>query len=240
MYIQDIIYDHNLTELELTILENIEQQILGNGKLTIRHIASMSFTSTTTIYKLAKKLGFDGYSEMIFSLKTQLATNNSQSNFDSLTSLINNYSKDLINSYLNLLIKYKYQRISVLGLGYSGIACDYISRKLSLYGYITYNGAFLDIMLTRTKNPILLFAISKSGETEDVIRIVKRARKHNVKVIAFTSDSVSRIVDNADLTFIINSGNQSSPFNDVDTFCGKTILAFEYLMQLYKYKMASS
>ncbi len=56
----------NATELRVLqyILKAVEQ---GEPKINIRTVAKESFVSTTVVVNLAKKLGYQGYSDMIYS-----------------------------------------------------------------------------------------------------------------------------------------------------------------------------
>ena len=67
---------------------------------------------------------------------------------------------------VDTLINSEENRISCLGLGYSEIVCDYITRKLSMLGFIAYNGAHLDVYDAGPiqRKPALLIVVSKSGE----------------------------------------------------------------------------
>lgn len=56
----------SLTALEGTILADIEAQIHQGKKVGIREMAARNFTSTTTIIRLAKKLGYQGFTDMYY------------------------------------------------------------------------------------------------------------------------------------------------------------------------------
>lgn len=58
----------SLTALEGTILADIEAQIHQGKKVGIREMAARNFTSTTTIIRLAKKLGYQGFTDMYYAL----------------------------------------------------------------------------------------------------------------------------------------------------------------------------
>ena len=225
----------NLNDTEINVLKSIETRILNNKNYTIREIARSNYVSTSTIFKLTKKLGFLGYSEMIFFLKSSLTSKSTSSSPNSLQNIINDYSNDTIQLFINFLNYPEQQRISLLGLGYSEIICDYISRKLSLYDFFVYNGAHLDVhtKLPNSKPVNLLIVISKSGETEDVLRNIKIARNSNIKIVSFTSNMESTIARYSNLSFEINCNSNSRSTFEADTFFALTILAFEYILQLY-------
>lgn len=55
-----------LTELEKTILNKINYYINRNERVNIQTIAKDCFVSKGAVVKLAKKLGFSGFSEMYY------------------------------------------------------------------------------------------------------------------------------------------------------------------------------
>jgi len=67
MNLYDITKKYILNDIELVIIETIINELSkGNQKISIRDIASQTYVSTTIIVKLAKKLGFVGYSQMLY------------------------------------------------------------------------------------------------------------------------------------------------------------------------------
>ena len=60
----DLARQNNLTDNEVAVLEAILQRMdKGVYKIPIREIAKAAFVSTTSVVRLAKKMGYDGYSE---------------------------------------------------------------------------------------------------------------------------------------------------------------------------------
>lgn len=234
MIIENLSNYPNLKAAEIDILKSIEQQILSQGDCTIREIAKINYVSTSTIFKLVKKLGYNGYSEMVFQIKHALASSNTESSSYSLKEIVRNYSDEWMDTIIESIMQCEEKRISSLGLGYSEIACDYITRKLSMLGFIAYNGAHLDVYDAGplNKDAGLLLVISKSGETEDLLRNVDIARNSNIKTILFTANPDSTLAKKSNLVVEINSNRHPLLF-EADTFCALTILAFEYILQRY-------
>lgn len=227
----------NLKDNEITILASIEQQVVRNADYTIRTIAKLNFISTSTVFKLVKKLGFSGYSEMIFHIKSLISSTTNQISLISLEGIITNYRQSDVDTFINLLIESEEERICLLGLGFSEIMCDYISRRLTLFDFYAYNGAHLDIHNGHSKSKAiqLMIVISKSGETDDLLRIIDTAHQSNVTVVSFTSNAKSAIALKSDLTFEIR-GVTSITYHQADTFSPLILLAFEYILQAYSEK----
>ena len=56
---------YKLNDTEKSILNYLYRNISNLKKIGIRKVAKDNYTSTTTVYKLCKKLNFEGYSDMI-------------------------------------------------------------------------------------------------------------------------------------------------------------------------------
>ena len=58
----------NLTDLELSILDYIVENIEEIQDVGVRDIANATFTSPSSVIRLSKKMGFTGYTDMYYSL----------------------------------------------------------------------------------------------------------------------------------------------------------------------------
>lgn len=64
-----------LSEDERKVITGIAAHIeRGEKRVGIQQIANENFLSTTSIVKMCKRLGFDGYSELYYHLSRQLAS----------------------------------------------------------------------------------------------------------------------------------------------------------------------
>lgn len=89
-----------LSEDERKVITSIASHIeRGEKRVGIQQIASENFLSTTSIVKMCKRLGFDGYSELYYHLSRQLASSEEKKPED-LKSLIDNYDDTLITLLL--------------------------------------------------------------------------------------------------------------------------------------------
>ena len=70
MNIHHLTDKHDLNDLEKQIIRYMELNSLNLKSIGIRQMAKDNFTSTSIIYKLCDKLGFEGYSDMIYHLTT--------------------------------------------------------------------------------------------------------------------------------------------------------------------------
>ena len=132
MNIKEIAKQNNLSQTDLTILNEISNRMFkGYYKIPIREIASASFVSTTSVIRLAKKLGYEGYSELLYALKIDSTTNVDYKASDAIRSIIiEERSLDVIDNFIRDLASGEYERIHVIGIGYSDYIAQYLRDKL--------------------------------------------------------------------------------------------------------------
>ena len=99
-HIDRLFKNQNLSDSDIKILEYIVDNPEKVQKEGIRQLAKINFTSTASIIRLAKKLGYSGYNELIFDVKKMT----SESSIKDRQNLVNNSkfpSLDEINFYFN-------------------------------------------------------------------------------------------------------------------------------------------
>ena len=104
MDLSKLVENKGLTEIELKVLNYMIDNIEDLNKMGVRGIAKNNFTSTSTIMRLAKKLGYSGFLEMQYNLlsltKNEYGDNLNESSFiESLK--MNNLLKGISNEAIN-------------------------------------------------------------------------------------------------------------------------------------------
>ena len=85
-----------LSEDERKVITGIAAHIeRGEKRVGIQQIANENFLSTTSIVKMCKRLGFDGYSELYYYLSRQMDRRGERS-AENLKTLVDNYSDELV------------------------------------------------------------------------------------------------------------------------------------------------
>lgn len=108
MNLSDLTKKYLLNETECLILDEIIYNIQqGNSKINIRDVAAKSYVSTTTIIKLAKKMGYGGYSELIFSLRNAIYNYEHQVSSIDLDSLLETVNQSAIDQLVNDLLLFR-------------------------------------------------------------------------------------------------------------------------------------
>lgn len=234
---------NQLSETETTVVSHIIRHIEdGDRKVSIAQIAGECYVSTAFISKMCKRLGFTGYTELVYNLAQDQDKALTEDALG-LESLLDNYDEDKIQQFLSYLQEYQSRKCFVVGEGFADIIADYITQRLSVCGFMVFNRVhFYDYMLFREKQnnllqnniePSFIIAISQSGETESVLTNVNKAKQNGFRVISFTKRENSTLAGLSDLTFVIDISQQALIPAVPNLFFGKVILVMEELLGLF-------
>ncbi|MBS6502056.1 MurR/RpiR family transcriptional regulator [Clostridium tertium] len=252
MDLSKFIENKGLTEIEIKVLNYIVDNIDEVNKLGVRGIAKNNYTSTSTIMRLSKKLGYSGFLEMQYNLASlkgnELGENLNERDFvDSLDmdSLLKENSSDAINKFVDILFNDDSKFIFIYANGFSGIVAEYINKKLLVMGKrcILSNGTdSIGVFENNLDYISSIIVISKSGETPMVLNKVKTAKEHGINVIAFTNERENSISKLADVSFKIDDANKLDDRNLMpNTFFPKVLVLVELLIyEYYKRKNSNS
>ena len=122
-------------------------------------------------------------------------------------------------------------RIIVTGMGKAGIIGHKLASTLSSTGtpaYFVHPQEALHGDLGMIARDDLLIAISNSGETEEVLRVVTlltTVKKIGAKILSLTGDRESTLAKNSDLNIDISVEREACPMNMVPTASSAAALA---------------
>lgn len=224
MDIEKLIDKYQLNSNEIDILNYMNTNIPILKKIGIRKVAKETFVSTTTIINMCKKMGYSGYSELVFA-------------FSSKNDVLNNnlvINKEIEKSFLDMIKKYSNSPIMILGSGFSQNIANYFSEYLNLYGFRATCNSHLEFIRKSKKDNVLIIVISDSGDTARIVEIVSTARNNGIEVIAFTGKKNSKLEKIVNLTICLDFGhNHSININEPNLFFGYALIHFELLMNHY-------
>lgn len=206
------------------ILNNLEQA----PELGIRGIAQKCFTSSTTVIRLAKKLGYSGFREMMYGLQEMSAR--PKDNDPGAVGMT--VAKGSLQSLFDVLsIK---GSVCLYGEGWSRIPIDYMTKRLIINGYHVISHEYLatGTIIENTPDLICAILISKSGTTTSVVEAARRCRHASVPVFSITGNARGRLVQQSDTAFVLPD---DVPF-DIENrypnlFFGRCIIAFEQIFR---------
>lgn len=202
------------------ILEH-PHDVLGG---TINEIAEKSNTSNAAIIRLTHSLGVKGFREFKLRIAGDVLSSNERtfdiSDDDSLGVLVQNIANDEIKAMSetrNILdledleevvqMFEKAKTINFFGVGASHIVSLDANQKFLRIG--KFGTAFSDLHLLAIQiatmcEDDILFIISFSGETREVVEALKLAKVHGVKTVALTGYGKNAVSDLADITLYIS------------------------------------
>lgn len=213
--------------------KRILKTILANPTLVqengIRKLAEDSFSSPASIERLAKKLDYSGYSELVYHTKiiTTSGRNVDSNELNELSILPPHTFRDRLKTILN-----RGNYIYLYGEGFNEFVTEYIYRKLLINHFQTLllSGIEIPLVYESNQNPVLLL-ISRSGENFSCLKKIDQINKVNGKLISFTSDPNSTISQKSDLPIYLNDTQKSDSANVLyTTFFGDCINSFEKIL----------
>ena len=207
-----------LTTQENKIIDYITHNSLKVQTLTIHSLAQEIGTSTASISRLSKKLGFDSFSQLKLSLaKADMNLDHQIYETDTLQNISHKLAQagqNAINQTVNLLnytvleqtikLLKKARRIYLVGVGASGIVCSDLYFKLSRIGKdVIYNqDAHVQLAsVTSIQQQDVLIGISYSGHTKEVVTAMQYAKQKQVPTIAISSVGKNKLQTITDLSF---------------------------------------
>jgi len=227
--LERIFKNKNLTDGDKRILRTIladPSQIQENG---IRKLAEDSFSSPASIERLAKKLDYAGYSELVYHAKiiTTSGRNVDSNELNELSILPPHIFREKLKTILN-----RNNYIYLYGEGFNEFVTEYIYRKLLVNHFQTLllSGIEIPLVYESNQKPVLLL-ISRSGENFSCLKKIEQINKVNGKLISFTSDPNSTIAQKSDLPIHLHDAQKSDGANILyTTFFGDCINSFEKIL----------
>ena len=211
--------------------KNIADFFLNKQKeldFSAQSIAQEIFVSEASLSRFAKKCGFRGYREFIYQYEKSFAE---KSEFDdnSIKMVLNTYQELLQKTYslvdeaqIARIVDYLYdtERVVVCGKGKSGLAANEMENRFMRIGINIdalndTDRMRIEAVFQNEKSMVCGFTIS--GETEEVLYLLKEAHRRGAKTAIFTSNAKDNYADFCDEIVLVASleylerGNIISP-----------------------------
>lgn len=230
-------YDH-YTNSERTIADYIINNFNNIIYDTLNVLAQKIGVSTTSVIRFAKELGFNGYSDLLDSIRTyamnddpfnmsknfreikdknisELFENSLNKDIENLKNTIHSLSKDDIEKAIDLLAKSR--RIYVIGHNDSFTMAYYMSIRLSQVRESVHLlrsvGGMYPMEIASSNDEDLLFAFLFPRYSMDTINIINEFKKNGGKVLIITSNNIAKIKDFGDVilpTYVYGVGVRES------------------------------
>ena len=236
--LQGVLGDLNTAEKRVAdfVLQNAEEV----ANFTIEELAEKAKASYATITRLCKRLGYVGFKEFKSNLINDAFWKRGMDNLVYDMSIAKGATTETISEKIYTLAmnmledSYKIMDASIIesavgriltagsicfiGAGYSGISARYAYAKFFRIGLPCYSE--LDSTLYRMKISIMretdvLFAISSSGRTNNIIEAVRLAKKNNVTVISLSDFAITPLTKLSDYNLYTTPRNANF-FMEID------------------------
>ncbi len=232
MQITDLFYNITFNKIELNILNYIQENPEKCLKYGIRNVARECYSSPSSIIRLAKKLNFSGWLELVYFIKFNVTM--PKVDATSSVDFMNIYPETNLQPLMNSL---REQRILIHGSGFSQLIAQYIYNKFLVLGVNASLALWADYEILEQKTEQsydAIWLISKSGRSSSLLRWIKSLENKNVDIVCFTGDCDSPLTKVAQTSFIIHDPQKYD--DDIywsNPFFGYCILGFEHFLKLW-------
>ena len=198
--IEKITFGVSLTDTERSVLEFLLSHIDEALKLGVRGVARANFTSTSTVMRLSRKLGYHGFIEMYYKLLGAMGgkIQSYEMNEGFLRQLAEGNEISLENyQSLRLGARKIYetrQLVYIYGMGFSAMMAEYLAKKLLVLGIkciLSDGGDSIGIFENNLEEIGVFIAFSRSGRSPHVLNRLRTAEENAVFTLGFTNDAQS-------------------------------------------------
>lgn len=209
MNLQSLERWNNLSTEEMRTLREIVSRIdQGEERISVRAVAESAYVSTASIVRLAKKLGFEGYSELLYVLKHERSREGFRYAVDFEALSLDERTFETVDDLASELLDGRYARIHVMGVGYSDLTARYLCDRLLEQGLFAVCKSPLDFSDDRA---YLTIFVSESGETKDLTFVQERLHAKGLNDFVFTAEKSSTLAEGATRCILIKRGHAGSP-----------------------------
>lgn len=233
----------SLTDTERAVLEFLLTHIDEALKLGVRGVAKANFTSTSTVMRLSRKLGYNGFIEMYYKLLG--AAGKGTPVYELNEGFLSHFAGDgnvSMENYRSLRLAAQRihktdQMVFIYGMGFSSMMAEYLAKKLLVLGIkcIFSDGAdSIGVFENNLEDIGVFIAFSRSGRSLYVLNRVKMAEENSVFTMGFTNDGASPLKEYCSCVIEVPDDNPLDDRNMKPTlFFSKTITMIELLIYEY-------
>lgn len=214
MILDKLVNQHynDLNENDLYIIKTIHSHMDEMKTMKIQDLATHAHTSISSIHRLTRKLGLDGYSDLKSYIKLNTYT---EETTQDLMELLNQdiqqtmkYMEQLHFDKLNQLIdRAPYIYIYGTGTAQLDLANDVQRQLWSLHkkSLVLRNEQDFKNGIEEIDEEDLLFIISLSGESKNLDEIIHMIKTRNIKYVSVTTLRNNLLAQNAMFHIYVNS-----------------------------------
>jgi len=213
-----------ISDLEKEVMQQIQKNVTIKNKVSLNALAEECHVSKSTIVKLAKKLGYSGYVEMVHKMY------NEQEWTDP-------FRTDLIEGDLEWTVRklaWKLREFSgckniIAKSPHGDYVCGYYSRKLQMFDiFATDTYDYGMVMNSRQKKGFALFC-TQSYTYSDYVELMRLAQKSGYYIIVFGVDPSEQLVRYSDFHVIF----KKSTYKTADFYNAQLVVLLEMVLSEY-------
>ncbi|MCC5896082.1 MAG: MurR/RpiR family transcriptional regulator [Alkalibacterium sp.] len=192
---------NTLTDVDQIIYAYIKNNSEKVAYMRIREVARESHTSSSSVMRFIRKIGYESYNEFKYSFMKESVKNQAMSRQDILDD--KNFPSDIqdvMGQVAKLILDA--ENIVFFGMGASGSMCEYAARRLATIGFNAQalsDPTFPLYQKMRHTTDNVVVVLSVTGNTVEIVEAVN-GYKHldDYKIVAVTSDELSNVARLAD------------------------------------------
>jgi DNA-binding MurR/RpiR family transcriptional regulator len=183
-------FEYKLNDTDDQIIDYIVENKQEFVSKSIQSIATNLYTVPNTITRLSKKLGYDGFSHLKNSIKEELDSikaPDEDSTFYFIQKTFELIDMERIETIAKMLNESKH--VLFFGVGDTANFCEMMVRNLRVAGkaseHYIHRHEMLHMLDQMTQHDVL-FLISLSGETPQVLEMAEKATERKIPIISLT------------------------------------------------------
>lgn len=232
MDLTNLFREVQLNKTEVSVLQHIQSDPESCLRQGIRSVAEQCYSNPSSLVRLAKKLKFSGWLELVYFIKFNITLPKLD-----VTNDINFMSIQPPEQLDPLLQRLQNERILIHGSGFSQLIAQYIYNKFLVIGVNASLALWPDYEILEQKNAAKfdsIWIISKSGRSSSALSWINALKDKQTELVCFTGDYQSPLAQAANTAFIIHDPQKYD--DDIywsNPFFGYCILGFEHLLKLW-------
>lgn len=208
----------DLTQSEKLVADYILKHIDDIKTITSHQLAINTNIGQSTIIRFSQKLGYGSFRELLADLSAiprqdiyreeiQIHESMNDTNRkiiaqyqDIVEITFQNNKAEIIQQACDMLTRAK--KVITFGIGSSSLFCEYLANQLVKMGLLCITSQTphtIYSLIDQSRKDTVLFLISESGETHEVIKAASIAKERGVPIIAMTRMSKNPLHGYADL-----------------------------------------
>lgn len=201
MFTSEILKEFN--DLDMKIYDYIIANSIEVTYMSIRELAKEIPTSTASIIRFCKKMGYDGFNDFKYAFRLSMKKDITYRNYDfnEVIDCLKKLDNDVYHHRINeaIILLGNADSVLFLGVGDSGIIGQYGARRFSSHGKFAMfiNDPYYQINIMGSHT--VAIALSISGETPELIREINDCKMKGCKIITITTASHSTLARISDV-----------------------------------------